>query len=161
MEAPCQIDLRSSDRGVNDLWGSQRRGLRGEGMAGPQHRSLYKITQRGPQVSIACIILWHQKLLLASVRNQYPVRWSSIKPNQYRNPIGDIDFSIDSPHARKSECPSSRTHGRDSRRFKVRLSNSFCVQPRLPRLFTTPIRERKILRNFRNYSTIVTWQNKQ
>jgi len=81
-KAFCQIDVSAIIRyGNSDLRSSQRRDLRGEGIAGPQHRSLYKITRRGPQVSIACIILWHQKLPFASVRDRYPVRWSSIKSN--------------------------------------------------------------------------------
>jgi len=81
-KAFCQIDVSAIIRyGNSDLRSSQRRDLRREGIAGPQHRSLYKITRRGPQVSIACIILWHQKLPFASVRDRYPVRWSSIKPN--------------------------------------------------------------------------------
>jgi len=52
-----QMDgLRSSDRS-SDLRSFQRRDLREEGMAGPQHCSLYKITRRGPQMSIVRIIL--------------------------------------------------------------------------------------------------------
>lgn len=72
-KASYQIDVSAIIwYGSSNLPSFQRHDLRGEGMASLQHCSLYKITRRGPQVSIVRIILWHRKLLLTSVCDQYP-----------------------------------------------------------------------------------------